>query len=116
MPFRLRGTSPGDKRPRRAGQTVEQSASETNLAMTPRAAEPTPRRLIPSEDVVMLNSPRSAAAEVFRRLNSLLFREDEDTRIIVVTSSTAGDGKTVIASNLALTCAMYAQANVVLVD
>ena len=60
---------------------------------------------------------RSAAAEAFRKLrNFVLFREaDDPPRVIVVTSSLPGEGKSITAVNLALALA-EADQNVVLVD
>ena len=57
--------------------------------------------------LVSASSPRSAAAEAYRtlRTNLQFSALDRDLRCILVTSPTAGDGKTTVAANLAVALA-----------
>jgi capsular exopolysaccharide synthesis family protein len=63
-------------------------------------------------------NPRSAAAEAVRTLRTALhfgFAGSEDVKAIVVTSPSAGDGKSTVASNLAIAMAQADQ-RVLLID
>ena len=64
---------------------------------------------------VVAHDPSSSPAEAFRELRTALMLGDSRPRTILVTSALAGDGKTLVATNLA---AAFAQAGrrVVLVD
>ena len=61
----------------------------------------------PAQDMVVLNSPKSSASESFRGLRtSILFSSAQQVpRVILVTSATAKEGKTLVSSNLAITMA-----------
>ena len=66
--------------------------------------------------LVSRDDPATAAAEAFRMLRSaLLYRAQEDTRVIMVTSGGIGDGKSITAANLAVTLAQ-ADKKVILVS
>jgi capsular exopolysaccharide synthesis family protein len=66
--------------------------------------------------LVSRDDPANAAAEAFRMLRSaLLYRAQDDTRVIMVTSGGIGDGKSTTAANLAVTLAQ-ADKKVILVS
>ena len=66
--------------------------------------------------LVSRHDPATAAAEAFRMLRSaLLYRAQDDTRVIMVTSGGIGDGKSTTAANLAVTLAQ-ADKKVILVS
>lgn len=59
------------------------------------------------KDFVVSNSESTAIAELFRLLrNDLQFMMGNDKKIVLVTSTLSGEGKTFIASNIALTFAI----------
>jgi non-specific protein-tyrosine kinase len=70
-----------------------------------------------SRTLVMLNSERSLTAEAFRSLRASiqLNAPHRSLRVLVVTSASAGEGKTFVASNLAIALAQAGQ-RVLLVD
>jgi capsular exopolysaccharide synthesis family protein len=63
------------------------------------------RKLAAAPELVMTNSSRSAAAERFRRLKTVLLNDPEPPQIIVVTSPGPSEGKSLVSINLALTIA-----------
>lgn len=66
--------------------------------------------------LVSRDDPSTAAAEAFRMLRSaLLYRAQEDVRVLMVTSGGIGDGKSTMAANLAVTLAQ-ADKKVILVS
>lgn len=70
-----------------------------------------------TEALVALGGARSIWAEQFRRLKNVLSTaENAAARVIVVTSPVPGDGKTFVATNLALSFAATPSARVLLVD
>jgi protein-tyrosine kinase len=71
-----------------------------------------------SERLVMLSSPDSADAENFKLLRGqILFPRDRQVpRCILVTSTFPGEGKTFVASNLAVAIAMSVDEFVLLID
>ncbi len=70
------------------------------------------------KDLVMIHNPESLEAERFRILRSnLLFSESRrPPRSILVTSAVPGEGKSFVASNLALSFAQCMDVHVLLVD
>lgn len=64
---------------------------------------------------VVVSEPASAAAEAFRELRTTLMLGQEPMTTLLVTSPLPGDGKSVVASNLAAAFAMTGQ-RVVLID
>jgi capsular exopolysaccharide synthesis family protein len=74
-----------------------------------------PRVLEKGVEGVMLNSPRSLAAERFRRLSSFLDSGDQ-RQVVVVTSSIPSEGKTTISMNLALACVAQGSGETLVVD
>src|SRR5262245_22372477 len=69
-----------------------------------------------SADLVMLHAPRSAAAEVFRRLSNVLTNEYDSMRVIAVSSAAPDEGKSVVAANLALAFASSGKGETLLID
>jgi protein-tyrosine kinase len=71
-----------------------------------------------SESLVTLSSPDSADAENFKLLRGqILFPRDRKVpRAVLVTSTLPGEGKTFVASNLAVTIAMSVDECVLLID
>ena len=75
------------------------------------------RQLNPEHALVSLHHPRSAASEAYRmlRTNIHFSAGGDELKVIQVTSAFPGEGKSLTASNLAITFAQ-AGSNVVLVD
>ena len=71
-----------------------------------------------NEHAVALREPKSIAAEQFRTLRHSIqiHTKDQPKKLLVVTSSVAGEGKTLTAVNLAFTLAMEEDKKVALVD
>jgi capsular exopolysaccharide synthesis family protein len=75
------------------------------------------RRLISSPELVMLADHRSVTAEKFRRLKTMLAHGEEGgPQVIVVTSAAPAEGKSMLATNLALAFAGDHQGEVLLLD
>ncbi len=70
------------------------------------------------KDLVTLEQPKSEVAEAFRavRTGILFSRRDEEIRSLLVSSATPGEGKTTVATNLAITMAQADRGRVLLVD
>jgi len=76
-----------------------------------------PRELKLTPELALVNEPRSAAAEHFRRLKTLLLHRDEGApQVILVTSATPSEGKSLVAMNLALAFAADLRGETLLVD
>jgi len=71
-----------------------------------------------NEKLVVLSDPESADAEGFRFLRSQIFQgaDGERPRCIMVTSAFPGEGKTFVASNLAVSIAVGSEEQVLLID
>ena len=71
-----------------------------------------------NEKLVVISDPESADAESFRMLRSEIFagKDKAKPRTIMVTSVFPGEGKTFVASNLAVSIAIGAEEQVLLVD
>ncbi len=97
-----------DARPLRAVEAAQDAARETGGHVPPLAegvplAQVIPRELLKAPDLVLLSQPRSAAAEKIRRLKTKLHNELKDElQVVVVTSAAPGEGKSMLAFNLAL--------------
>jgi receptor protein-tyrosine kinase/non-specific protein-tyrosine kinase len=75
------------------------------------------RRLTSNPELVMLADHRSVTAERFRRLKTMLQHgADGGPQVIVVTSAAPSEGKSVVATNLALAFAGDHQGEVLLID
>jgi polysaccharide biosynthesis transport protein len=61
----------------------------------------------PTQDLIVLHSPKSSASESFRglRTNILFSSPKQVPKVILITSSAAQEGKTLVASNLAVAMA-----------
>ncbi len=83
--------------------------------MSARAA--TSRHAAPLPDLIAASDPRSAASEAYRtiRTNIQFAGLDQPCRTIVITSGTAGEGKTTSVANFGIVCAQ-AGSKVCLVD
>ena len=69
-------------------------------------------------DLVSLHAPQSQVAEAFKALRTSVFfraKQDPDMKVIQITSPTAGDGKSVVSSNLAVAMAQAGR-RVLLID
>ena len=77
-----------------------------NLAAVPDLSEDERLSLDTNVALVSQAAPQSLLAESFRQLRtSLLFASDRPVKSLLVTSPTSGDGKSIVASNLAITLA-----------
>jgi capsular exopolysaccharide synthesis family protein len=123
-----------DKRIRRRGD-IEPMLGVPGLVVIPRLASAgtarhpvlraLPKRRLPSAertanaalDLVTLTDPRSPSAEAFRtlRTNLMFSQAVREMRTLVVTSASPGEGKTVTASNLAVSFAQQGM-RVLLID
>jgi capsular exopolysaccharide synthesis family protein len=75
------------------------------------------RKLTKAPELVMLHDTRSVPAEKFRRLKTVLANEAEESpQVIVVTSATPSEGKTLVSTNLALAFAADRRGDVLLLD
>jgi receptor protein-tyrosine kinase/non-specific protein-tyrosine kinase len=75
------------------------------------------RELNDKPEIVMLSKSRSLAAEKFRRLKTTLANEEGGgPQVIIVTSTAPSEGKSLVATNLALAFAADTQDDVLLVD
>jgi len=75
------------------------------------------RKLSGIPEIVMMSMPRSAAAERFRRLKTSLIHQTEGApQVIVITSPGQGEGKSLVATNLALAFAADRTGEVLLID
>jgi protein-tyrosine kinase len=80
---------------------------------TKRWEEPSKRE----ESLIFIASPLSSAAEQFRKLRThILHRSPLRPRIILISSATSGEGKTMLAMNLALSISHELGKKVILVD
>ncbi len=76
-----------------------------------------PRELVITPEIVMVEAPRSAAAERFRRLKTLLVNDaTEEPNVIVVTSALPAEGKSLVSLNLAIDYAADLPDEVLLID
>ena len=68
-------------------------------------------------EIIVNDFPRSPVSESFRlfRTNLLYLFEDDDSKVICLTSSNAGEGKSWVTANLAISCAQYGK-KVLIID
>jgi len=94
--------TPGKERPLAAGVPLDEFI---------------PRELTKRKEFVVLNRPRSAEAERYRRLVSILEHDSgSPPRIVTVTSAMPAEGKTTTAVNLALALAENLDQSTLLLD
>lgn len=75
------------------------------------------RRLIEQPELVVLTEPRSMGAERFRRLCTVLVNQEQnEAQVIVVTSGGPQEGKSTVATNLALAFAAEKNEPTLLID
>jgi protein-tyrosine kinase len=82
---------------------------------TPKAA---PDEVVLDDKLVSFFQPSSMVAEQFRRLRQYIIRpgSENSPKTILVTSAVAGEGKSLIAINLAITIAIELHSHALLVD
>jgi protein-tyrosine kinase len=80
--------------------------------------KPPDRHLSPEEHLVSLTNPHSVEAEQFRALRHLLEQAklEANVQLVAVTSAAQGDGKSMVAANLAGSLAQNPDARVLLID
>lgn len=105
----------------RTDATRPREAEPRGEAAKPVAGVPlgriVPRRLVPPPGLVLLEKERSVAAERFRRLKAILAHDRGSApQVVVVTSANAGEGKSLVAANLALAFAQDTRGGTLLVD
>ena len=113
---------PKEERPVREQNTV--AVKEAIVARTDEGALSFPeikveRQEIPrsGEASVLIAPPESFAAEQFRKLKTQIFNVSPNPpRVILVTSTTPDEGKTMVAFNLALSISQEIQKRAILVD
>ena len=68
-------------------------------------------------EIIVNDFPRSPISESFRlfRTNLLYLFEDDSSKVICITSSNAGEGKSWVTANLAVSCAQYGK-KVLIID
>ena len=68
-------------------------------------------------EIIVNDFPRSPVSEAFRlfRTNLLYLFENSESKTICLTSSDAGEGKSWVSANLAISCAQYGK-KVLIVD
>jgi capsular exopolysaccharide synthesis family protein len=74
------------------------------------------RKVAETPELVMLSRVRSMAAEKFRRLKTVLYNDPKGPQVLVVTSAGPGEGKSLVAANLALAFAADMSGEVLLID
>lgn len=96
-------------------RTVDEAEAE--LGLPAFAAVPTERKLkAPGDWAVLLHAPESHIAEAFRSLRTALtIKNDEGSRVILVTSAVPGEGKSFCSANAALAFAQMGL-NTLLID
>ncbi|MEN8149975.1 MAG: polysaccharide biosynthesis tyrosine autokinase, partial [Planctomycetota bacterium] len=85
-----------------------------DLGFIPRISEKEYKR----RDTAVLEKPRSSVAEAFRSLRTgiLFSRRDEEIQCFLVSSAGPGEGKTTVATNLAITMAEAGRGKVLVID
>ena len=68
-------------------------------------------------EIIVNDFPRSPVAESFRlfRTNLLYLFENDESKSLCITSSNAGEGKSWVSANLAISCAQYGK-KVLIID
>lgn len=91
---------------------------EKIIELNEEVSEIVPEETVLDNKIVSFFQPSSLVAEQFRRLRSYIIKPDQkqSPRTILVTSSVAGEGKSLIAINLAVTIAVELNSHALLVD
>ncbi len=91
---------------------------EKNRELQKDSPKATPEDLVLDNKLVSFFEPSSMVAEQFRRLRTYLIKPgmDNSLKTILITSAMAGEGKSLIAINLAITIAIELHSNALLVD
>jgi protein-tyrosine kinase len=101
----------------KANESVEALGDTETPARGGSVAALTRYEVVPQPELVLMSPNGDPNVEHFRRLRTLLTSADSaPAHVIVVTSPLPGEGKTLIATNLALTFARRTEERVVLVD
>lgn len=102
--------------------TLAPSAASAESAAIPKSVFTVDTPLINpaavNEHIVCLTAPQSIAAEQYRTLRARIFKSTEKDFLnsLMVTSSVAGEGKTITSINLAITIAQEIDHTVLLID
>jgi capsular exopolysaccharide synthesis family protein len=104
--------------PPMVGRSLPGPGADTSRATASLAVEPRTARATLHPALVAAIAPHSVAAECYRAVRARITQSEHagPLRSIIVTSPGPRDGKSITASNLALTMAQEFQRNVVLVD
>ncbi len=96
-------------------QKVEREKNRVSKEDSPKAA---PEDLVLDNKLVSFFEPSSMAAEQFRRLRTYIIKPgmENSPKTILVTSAMAGEGKSMIAINLAIIIAIELHSNALIVD
>ena len=96
-------------------QKVEREKNRVSKEVSPKAA---PEDLVLDNRLVSFFEPSSMAAEQYRRLRTYVIRPgmENSPKTILVTSAMAGEGKSLIAINLAIIIAIELHSNALIVD
>jgi capsular exopolysaccharide synthesis family protein len=95
----------------------ETAASKSKRSEGVPLSRVVPRQLVGGPEIIMRGTTRSMAAEKIRRLKTLLEHDEKGSpQVIVVTSATPQEGKSVVALNLALAFASDRKTPTLLVD
>ncbi|MBV9083347.1 MAG: CpsD/CapB family tyrosine-protein kinase [Acidobacteriaceae bacterium] len=96
--------------------TPADSGATTELALYKVAFRTVPLRLSAKTPVLPFDGADPNTAEEYRLLRTRILQHPAVPRMVVISSASAGDGKTVTAVNLAGTLAMKTDARVLLID
>lgn len=97
------------------GRKVEQERRQEAKKISPRTA---PRGIASDHRSVSFFDPTSMVAEQFKRLRTYVIKPgmENSPKTILVTSAMAGEGKSMVAINLAITIAVDLNSNALIVD
>ena len=106
------------ERSKRHGQEETEASATTVLEITPSKQRTGEVECEPDEHLVCLTDPGSYEAEQFRRLRHSLehLQIEKGLKTIAITSPTQGDGKTLVAINLAATLALWGNVRTLLLE
>lgn len=101
----------------KALKKAEKEKSEGE-SITPRTSSETSEPIAANLHLVTLFNPKSIAAEQFRKLKATILKDFDRNSgaCILISSAVAGEGKTLTATNLAISIAQEIQQHVLLID